>query len=157
MGNLVITSFWKLAAEKRIKSQKEYKDTKHEASLVAELDDSAGDDEVLVLDHAMVVGPSGSWIVDSGATSHMCTARERFSDYNLLQNLGRVSVGDGRVLKVVGCGKVHLLMRLPGDKVKRCVLHMMFYMSQTSHVTLYESQRQLKRPRQPSLMSLDVY
>ena len=111
---------WKLAADRRTKSQKE---SKHEASLVAEQVDSAGDDEVLMVGHAMVTGPSGSWIVDSGATSHMCTGRELFSDYDMMAKPGQVSVGDGRVLKVVGCGKVHLLMRLPGDKVKKCVLH----------------------------------
>ena len=71
----------------------------------------------------MVFGSSDGWIMDSGAMPHMCTAKEWFNDYNVLQKPGRVSVGDGRVLKVVGCGKVRLLMRLPGDKVKRCVLH----------------------------------
>ena len=111
---------WKLAAEKRIEPQKEGKDGKHKTILVAELGDSAGDDEALAVSHAMVVGSSDSWIMDSGATSHMCTAKEWFSDYDVLQKPGRVS---GRVLKVVGCGKVRLLMRLPGDKVKRCVLH----------------------------------
>ncbi len=74
-----------------------------------------------------------SWIVDSGATSHMCTAREQLNDYNLLQNPGRVSVGDSRVLKVVGCGgKVHLLMRLPGGKVKRCILDDVLHVSDLS-------------------------
>lgn len=114
---------WKLAAEKRAEPQKENKDGKHKANFMAELGDSAVDDEVLVVGHAVVVGPSGSWIVDSGATSHMCTAKEWFSDYEVLQRPGQVSVGDGRVLKVVGRGKVRLVMRLLGDKVKRCVLH----------------------------------
>ena len=111
---------WKLAAEKRIEPQKEGKNGKHKTSLVAELGDSAGDDEALAVSHA---GSSDSWIMDWGATSHMCSAKEWFSDYDVLQKPGRVSVGDGRVLKVVGCGKVRLLMRLPGDKVKRCVFH----------------------------------
>ena len=56
--------------------------------------DSAGDDEALAVSHAMVVGSSDSWIMDSGATSHMCTAKEWFSDYDVLQKPGRVSVGD---------------------------------------------------------------
>ena len=53
----------------------------------------------------------------------ICSAKEWFSDYDVLQKPGQVFVGDGRVLKVVGCRKVHLPMRFQGDKVKRCVLH----------------------------------
>ena len=51
-------------------------------SLVAELGDSAGDDEALAISHAMVVGSSGNWIMDSGATSHMCTAKEWFRGFS---------------------------------------------------------------------------
>ena len=83
---------------------------------------SGTDDEVLVVGHALSTGPSGSWIIDSGATSHMCTTRRWFRDYDTLQKPGEVYVGDGRVLKVVGRGKVGLLMRLPGGQAKRCVL-----------------------------------
>ena len=57
-----------------------------------------------MVSHAMVVGSFGSWIIDLGAMSHMCTTKEWFSDYNVLQKPGRVSVGDDRILKVVGCG-----------------------------------------------------
>ena len=48
--------------------------------------------------------------------------KEWFDDYNPLQKPGEVSVGDGRILKVFSRGKVGLLMRLPGGKVKKCVL-----------------------------------
>ena len=63
---------------------------------MAQLGDSAVNDEALVVSHAMVVGSSGSWIMDSGAMSHMCTAKEWFSDYDVLQKPGRVSVGFSR-------------------------------------------------------------
>ena len=95
---------WKLAAEKRTEPQKESKDGKHKANMVSELGDSAVHDEVLVVSHAVVVCPSGSWIVDSGATSHMCMAREWFSDYyEMLQRPGRYlleMVGFSRYLVV---------------------------------------------------------
>ena len=80
------------------------------------------DVEALVVGHALSIGTSRSWIVDSGAMSHMCTSRELFNDCNELQKIEKVTVGDGRLLKVVGRGTVGLLMRLPGGKVQRCVL-----------------------------------
>ena len=101
-------------------SQKETKGGKHKTSLVTEQDSLS--DEVMVIGHALSVGPFGSWIVDSGATSHICTSRELFTEYIPFQNPGEVTVGDGRVLKVVGSGTVGLLMRLSGGKVKKCVL-----------------------------------
>ena len=61
---------WKLA-EKKAESQKEFRSGKHKTSKVTELADSSGDDEVLVISHALSVGASGSWIVDSGATCHV--------------------------------------------------------------------------------------
>ena len=71
---------WKLA-EKKAESQKEYNSGKHKTSKVTELANLSGDDEVLVVGHAWSVGASGSWIVDSGATCHMCSTRELFAGY----------------------------------------------------------------------------
>ena len=112
---------WKLS-ERKAESQKETKGGKHKTSLVTEQDSSSDNAEVMVVGHALSIGPFDSWIVDSGATSHMCTSRELFTEYISFQNPGEVTVGDGRVLNVVCHGTVGLLMRLSGGKVKKCVL-----------------------------------
>ncbi|KAF2362103.1 hypothetical protein FHG87_007137 [Trinorchestia longiramus] len=41
-----------------------------------------------------------SWIVDSGATQHMCNKQSEFSSYSDLSSPVRVKIGDGRALKV---------------------------------------------------------
>ncbi len=40
----------------------------------------------------LFVGSDNSWIVDSGATSHMCRAQSSFSVYEEFQGHGEVSV-----------------------------------------------------------------
>ncbi|KAF2359375.1 hypothetical protein FHG87_009870 [Trinorchestia longiramus] len=54
-----------------------------------------------------------SWIVDSGATQHMCSKKSQFSSYSDLSSPVRVEIGDGRALKGVGVGDVHLKITLP--------------------------------------------
>ena len=60
----------------------------------------------------------------------MCTAREWFNDYKVLQRPG---VGDGRFLKVLGHGKVRLVRDCLVIKL-RDACSMKFYMFQISHV-----------------------
>ena len=123
---------WKLA-EKKAESQKEFRSGKHKTSKVTELADSSGDAEVLVVSHALSVGASGSWIVNSGATCHMCSTRELFADYRRLLKPEKVSLGDGRVLEATSRGTVRLLMRLPGGKVKRCMLQDVLHVPDLSY------------------------
>ena len=84
------------------------KDDKHEI-----IEDS--DEDALVVGHAFAARTSADWIIDSGATSHMCTSRHLFTDYRCLHE--KVS---GRSLEVVGRGTVSLIMKLPGGRLKRC-------------------------------------
>ncbi|KAF2349228.1 Zinc finger CCHC-type [Trinorchestia longiramus] len=60
-----------------------------------------------------------SWIVDSGATQHMCNKKSQFSSYSDLSSPVRVEI-DGRVLKGVGVGDLLLKVTLPNlqkDKI----------------------------------------
>ena len=41
----------------------------------------------------------GAWIVDSGATSHMCNDELSFTELKLLQTPQVVTLGDGRSLE----------------------------------------------------------
>ena len=70
----------------------------------------------------VLVGMSTGWIVDSGATSHMCTSKKLFVEYRMLQKAEMVTVGECRRLEVVGCGMVCLWMKLPDEKIKSCQL-----------------------------------
>ena len=73
------------------------------------------DEYALVVGHTFAARTSADWIIDSGATSHMCTSRHLFTDLNK-----KVSLGDGRSLKAVGRGTVSLIIKLPGGRLKRC-------------------------------------
>ncbi len=61
----------------------------------------------MVAGQDLSTGSSNTWIVDSGATSHMCNKKEFFVEYDAFQQLGEVTIGDGHVLEVVGCGTVN--------------------------------------------------
>ncbi len=63
------------------------------------------DEDALVVGHAFAAR-TADWIIDSGATSHMCTSRHLFTDYRCLQLHEKFSLGDGRSLEVVGRGTV---------------------------------------------------
>ncbi|KAF2347481.1 Zinc finger CCHC-type [Trinorchestia longiramus] len=63
-----------------------------------------------------------SWIVDSGATQHMCNKQSEFSSSSDLSSPVRVEIGDGRALKGFGVGDVPLKITLPNMQVKNCVV-----------------------------------
>ncbi|KAF2345651.1 Integrase catalytic core [Trinorchestia longiramus] len=63
-----------------------------------------------------------SWIVDSGATQHMCNKQSEFSSYSDLSSPVRIEIGDGRALKGIGVGDVRLKITLPNMQVKNCVV-----------------------------------
>jgi len=46
--------------------------------VVEKKEGSASDNEAFVTIHALAATSSGTWIVDSGATCHMCNARNLF-------------------------------------------------------------------------------
>ena len=63
-----------------------------------------------------------TWIVDSGATCHMCNNQELMYDFVKLEKLVEVQLGDGKVLKATGRGIVTLFTVLPDRKHKKCKL-----------------------------------
>ena len=62
------------------------------------------------------------WIIDSGATCHMCNEETSFSNYQTLDTPLNVIVGDGRNLQAIGCGDIVLKMNLPHGKMEKCTL-----------------------------------
>ena len=89
-------------------------------------DDDSTDSEStgLVVQHALAseYNARDRWILDSGATCHMCNQETLFSGYQALQNPLNVVLGDGRSLQATGQGSVVLKMKLPNGKIKACTL-----------------------------------
>lgn len=103
--------------------QKERKYEYHKATNVAKASDDTSDSDALIVGHeALSVGITGGWIVDSGATCHMCNCKLLFEEYRTLKTSEKVTLGDGHGLNVVGCGTVALVTKLPGGKRKRLKL-----------------------------------
>ena len=74
-----------------------------------------------------------AWIVDSGATSHMCRNSKSFTTLYQLGDPVDVVLGDGRALTAVGRGKVELDIVLPNGKVKSCTLCDVLYVPELSY------------------------
>ena len=85
-------------------------------------DDSSDSDALIVGHDALVAGMTSGWIVDSGATCHMCNSRLMFVEYRGLEKFEKVTLGDGHSLDAVGRGTVGLVVKLPGEKTKRLKL-----------------------------------
>ena len=80
--------------------------------------------DALMVSHAFKVSncSMGSWIVDSGATSHMCGSKTPFVELCNLNQPMEVTLGDGNVLNVARQGVVSLKMKLSDGSVRRCKL-----------------------------------
>ena len=62
------------------------------------------------------------WIVDSGATAHICTCERMFDRITYLDRPQKVTLGDGSALNIKGRGDVTLRIALPNGKRARCLL-----------------------------------
>ena len=84
----------------------------------------------LLVKHALKAGSvhnlQNSWIVDSGATAHMCTNRKCFVSFDDMEH-GSVALGDSHSLQSLGTGKVVIRMNLPDGTEKRCILSDVLY------------------------------
>ena len=78
--------FWEL---KKGKDNQERKGKFHKAAAtIVEEDSSSSESSGLIVSHALSISTSGEqhkWIIDSGATSHMCHNKELFTTLNPLQ------------------------------------------------------------------------
>lgn len=83
----------------------------------------------MMVSHALAttLDPDDSaWIVDSGATSHMCRDRKMFTDLRPMTGNPRVMVGDGRSLSVTGHGSVRLNVGLSPGQSSCCLKDVLF-------------------------------
>lgn len=63
-----------------------------------------------------------TWMVDSGASSHMCQDLHRMYDVHTLKKRTKVAIGDGKYLEAVSRGKLNLTVNVAGEQ-KKCTLH----------------------------------
>ena len=95
---------------------------------------SPGDEcDALVVSHALQSGSAGNWIVDSGATCHMCSNKKFFVDLQPLKQQMEVTLGDGHTLKAIGSGVVSLKMKLPNSTSSRCNVQDVLYVPALSY------------------------
>jgi len=107
---------------------------KKQASL-AKKEDPGSDNEAFMTIHALAATSSGSWIVDSGATCHMCNDRKLFVDMRNLES-PQVTSGDGSPLKGPAEGTVKLEMILPDGNTQKCKLENVLYVPKLSYSLL---------------------
>ena len=87
------------------------------------------DKDVMFLASALSVtgDQTNSWLIDSGATSHMCNNIKMFSQFEELDVPVSVEIGDGKILKGIGTGIVNVQLELPNSIVKNCVMSSVLY------------------------------
>ena len=76
---------------------------------------------------------SSCWIVDSGATCHICHDKALFTQLTSLRNVQEVTLGDGRNLRALGSGTVELELVLPNGEPQRKLLHDVLYVPGLSY------------------------
>ena len=62
------------------------------------------------------------WLIDSGASSHMTKKRDVLENFQQLDEPENVALGDGRVVKALGSGNVHMNMLYLGSKQSKGVV-----------------------------------
>ena len=131
----------KFAQENKFNSadKEQRKSTKHRATTAEtkQTDSSSSDGESigLVVRHAFSasVGRHDSWIIDSGATCHMCHDKGLFVELCKLEKPLEVTLGDGYDLHAVGRGVVLLETKLPSGRTKKCKLQDVLYVPKLSY------------------------
>ena len=73
----------------------------------------------LVTSHVLgVTEPAHDWIVDSGATCHICNSKELFEELHPLSKPQKVTLGDGRTVEAMSTGVIEVKLKLPGGESK---------------------------------------
>jgi hypothetical protein len=80
-----------------------------------------------VICHALSASATTSnWIVDSGATCHMCGNSKLFANLQRLEQPIEVSLGDGHTLQATGRGNIPLKMNGKSRHCRFCTMSFMF-------------------------------
>ena len=78
----------------------------------------------LVTCHVLsAVDEADSWIIDSGATCHICNNRQSFLEFHSLERPQYVTLGDGHSLNSIRIGNVSIELLLGNGKIRQCHLY----------------------------------
>ena len=109
-----------------VDDKRKHRDSKQKANAAGVKDTECSSDSEnigLVVQHAMPsLSGKAAWIIDSGATSHMCNDQSLFVEYESLKTPLKVTLDDGYEVDAIGCGVVMLNSVLPSGESKRCYL-----------------------------------
>ena len=67
------------------------------------------------------------WLIDSGVSSHLTKEKHVLTNFQEFEEPENVALGDGRVVKALGSGRVHMNMLIPGIEAKKAVLYDVLY------------------------------
>ena len=122
----------------RIQSQfkKEWPTKQKAYAIKEELRYSQKDDEDmigLVAEQVLATKNISNWIVDSGATCHMCNDKSLFTDIEDIEETQDITLGDGYAVNATAKGTVELNMYLTIGKSQKCRLHDVLYVPKLSY------------------------
>ena len=83
--------------------------------------------DAMLISHALAATSKNEWIIDSGASSHMCNEQSNFKEFVQLQSTEKVALGDGSTLDVKGEGTIDMEMILQDGTRRVCVLNNVLY------------------------------
>ena len=89
--------------------------------------------EAMLISHALMATSRREWIVDSGATCHMCNDESMFTEMKKLGSSEKVTLGDGRPLEVAGEGTVDIEMLLTDGNSRGCALQKVLYVPELAY------------------------
>lgn len=73
---------------------------------------------------------AGSWLVDSGASSHMICDKELLTDYQEFEVPEKVGLGDGCTVDALGEGNVNWNMLFKVSQPKKSIVYKVLYVPQ---------------------------
>lgn len=89
--------------------------------------------DAMLITHALVAKSKNDWIIDSGATCHMCNDQNMFTEMKELGSQEKVTLGDGSLLQVVGEGTIDMEMLLSNGSNRGCTLKKVLYVPKLAY------------------------
>ena len=93
----------------------------------ASIGQHSSESDVLVMEQVVQAGAAENWIVDSGATSHMCHNKKLFSEFQLLKKPTELTLGDEHTMKETEHKTVTLTMNEHTSSTSECRLLNVLY------------------------------
>ena len=76
---------------------------------------------------------TAGWIIDSGATCHMCNDVNAFTGCVTLKQPQEISLGDGHIVKATGKGTVLLKIAISQNQIQKCELKDVLFVPELSY------------------------